>query len=205
MALSLAYTVDYNVAYSTADTGDHHALSGGFMGEHYMHQSYLFTGVKVSQDPAALSMIAASATNLQATMPQVTGERQDRSILNTVEGASHRQNRALELLVSHEAIIPTINSIGDRATRQRLDSAPGSQTSPPSALLRAEDGAHGQFQGVERHHGRAQKVRGKFTDSRRQEVQNIRKKGACIRCRMLRKTVSRKLSFTSLPMPNSAE
>ncbi|KAL8830258.1 MAG: hypothetical protein Q9170_005810, partial [Blastenia crenularia] len=36
--------------------------------------------------------------------------------------------------------------------------------------------------------GRAQKVRGRFTDLRRQEVQNIRKKGACIRCRMLRKT-----------------
>ncbi|KAL8715266.1 MAG: hypothetical protein Q9220_001224 [cf. Caloplaca sp. 1 TL-2023] len=40
----------------------------------------------------------------------------------------------------------------------------------------------------EKSYGRSQKVRGKFTDLRRQEVQKIRKKGACIRCRMLRKT-----------------
>ncbi len=125
MALNLAYIVDYNVAYSAADSIDHHALSGGFMGEHYMHQSYPLLGVKGSQDPAALSMIAASATNLQATMHQATGECQDRSILNAVEGASHRESKGLEVLVSHEAIIPTIKSAGDRATRQRLDPAPG--------------------------------------------------------------------------------
>lgn len=34
------------------------------------------------------------------------------------------------------------------------------------------------------------KVRGKFDNSRRQEVQEVRKIGACIRCRMLKKTCS---------------
>ena len=34
------------------------------------------------------------------------------------------------------------------------------------------------------------KARGKFTDTRRREVQEIRKQGACIRCRMLKKPVS---------------
>jgi hypothetical protein len=34
------------------------------------------------------------------------------------------------------------------------------------------------------------KVRGKFDNSRRQEVQEVRKVGACIRCRMLKKTCS---------------
>ena len=33
------------------------------------------------------------------------------------------------------------------------------------------------------------KVRGRFTDSRRKEVQEVRKRGACIRCRMLKKPV----------------
>lgn len=33
------------------------------------------------------------------------------------------------------------------------------------------------------------KVRGRFSDSRRKEVQDVRKKGACIRCRMLKKPV----------------
>lgn len=34
------------------------------------------------------------------------------------------------------------------------------------------------------------KVRGRFTASRRKEVQEVRKRGACIRCRMLKKPVS---------------
>lgn len=34
------------------------------------------------------------------------------------------------------------------------------------------------------------KVRGRFSDSRRKEVQEVRKRGACIRCRMLKKPVS---------------
>jgi hypothetical protein len=34
------------------------------------------------------------------------------------------------------------------------------------------------------------KVRGKFTTSRRKEVQDVRKKGACLRCRMLKKPCS---------------
>ena len=38
-------------------------------------------------------------------------------------------------------------------------------------------------------YSRKHKVRGKFSDSRRKEVQEVRKRGACIRCRMLRKTV----------------
>ncbi|KAH0551082.1 hypothetical protein GP486_007570 [Trichoglossum hirsutum] len=35
------------------------------------------------------------------------------------------------------------------------------------------------------------KVRGRFTASRRKEVQEVRKRGACIRCRMLKKPISR--------------
>lgn len=34
------------------------------------------------------------------------------------------------------------------------------------------------------------KVRGRFTDTRRKEVQEVRKRGACIRCRMLKKPCS---------------
>ena len=34
-------------------------------------------------------------------------------------------------------------------------------------------------------------VRGRFSEGRRKEVQNIRRQGACLRCRMLKKPVSR--------------
>jgi hypothetical protein len=46
---------------------------------------------------------------------------------------------------------------------------------------RASEGAPGSL--------RNQRKRGKFSDARRKEVLGVRKKGACIRCRMLRKTV----------------
>lgn len=41
--------------------------------------------------------------------------------------------------------------------------------------------------------------RGRFTDNRRREVQDVRKQGACIRCRMLKKPVS-DLTHMSKPM-----
>lgn len=174
------------------------------MGPHYLHPSYPLTGVKGSQDPAALSMIAASATNLQATMLQVTGDRQDESTVDFVEEASPRQRMASEVPVTHDGSIHTANSVRDHGTSQRLEPAPKPLINSPSAILNPEDGSHHQIQGPERVHGRAQKVRGKFTDSRRQEVQKIRKKGACIRCRMLRKTVGRKLSLLLLHTRNPA-
>lgn len=42
------------------------------------------------------------------------------------------------------------------------------------------------------------KVRGRFTPSRRKEVQEVRKRGACLRCRMLKKPV---LLHTSTSFP----
>ncbi|KAL8929935.1 MAG: hypothetical protein Q9208_001079 [Pyrenodesmia sp. 3 TL-2023] len=186
---SLQENVAYNVAYSAPDGDENHALSGGLMGAHYLHQSYPLTGVKWSQDPAALSMIAASATNLQATMPQATGDHQDQSTVNVMEEDSPRQYITSNVPMAPDGSIHTEDSVPDRATTQRLQPAPGPLAHLTSAISRAEDGPHHQIHGLERLHGRAQKVRGKFTDSRRQEVQNIRKKGACIRCRMLRKTL----------------
>ena len=70
-----------------------------------------------------------------------------------------------------------------------LPPAPKQLPNRPHIESRLEHSSSGQTSGFEKIHGRAQKVRGKFTDTRRQEVQEIRKKGACIRCRMLRKTV----------------
>ena len=54
---------------------------------------------------------------------------------------------------------------------------------------RPTTGEKGQSDSSNRY-SRVHKVRGKFSDSRRKEVQEVRKRGACIRCRMLRKTVS---------------
>jgi hypothetical protein len=46
------------------------------------------------------------------------------------------------------------------------------------------------------------KVRGRFTAERRREVQEVRKRGACIRCRMLKKPVRITVSLTKEAFTN---
>jgi hypothetical protein len=48
------------------------------------------------------------------------------------------------------------------------------------------------------------KVRGRFSASRRKEVQEVRKRGACIRCRMLKKPVRLSATFKSMTDSSSA-
>ena len=48
------------------------------------------------------------------------------------------------------------------------------------------------------------KVRGKFSDSRRKQVQDVRKMGACLRCRMLKKPCSNETPCTTCQSVESA-
>lgn len=173
-------------------------MSGGPNADHSPILDYPFSGVKDSQDPAALSIIAASATNLEAMMPQGTGGHQDQGAMAAARGLISQQSLVSDVpATSRESMIST-NPVDDPSKRQRLEPVPGLSTSPVPTLHGPEDGSNHQTHGPMKPHGRAQKIRGKFTDSRRQEVQHIRKKGACIRCRMLRKTVSAKQPLSSL-------
>ena len=83
---------------------------------------------------------------------------------------------------------PLLQNVGTNAERQPLAETTVQASSHPRAVA-ADVVNKNSRPGHVRTSGRAQRIRGKFSDSRRQEVRSIRKKGACIRCRMLRKTV----------------
>lgn len=185
--------MDYNVAYSTAERDGSHAMSGSLL-EHDSAQSVQpFAEVKRSQDPAMLSMVAASAADLQVmVMPHGIGNEQDQATTAVAQEAGSQQSMAT---ATHSEDLDPAKSVEDSTGRQRLKPVPRPLMDTSSAVSGPDIGLSQQPCSSEKLLGRAQKVRGKFTDSRRQEVQKMRKKGACIRCRMLRKTVRpRKLS-----------
>ena len=182
----LLCTDDYN-AYSTPETDGSHGTSGASTSGRYPAYHHAFPGAQDSQDAATLSLIAASATNLEASMPPNMEHQQSENIDSPQLPVVHHTN-ATDSAVTHLENPIQIDSVTTPAMVPCLEPASGPLLNAPSAN-RGLAGASKHPQGHEKYHGRAQKVRGKFTDSRRQEVQNIRKKGACIRCRMLRKTV----------------
>jgi hypothetical protein len=63
------------------------------------------------------------------------------------------------------------------------DDSPPNHAEPPAFTVN-----HGGFGLLQR--ANKNKVRGRFTEERRKEVQTVRKKGACLRCRMLKKPCS---------------
>lgn len=193
ISLSFDYTADYSVAYSTSVGDGSHAVSGESIANAFPSSHDPFTGVRGPQDYASLSKIAASATDLEAMMPQSSGGHQDQATTATAHGAVFQSPTTSDAPVNHsENTRPTVH-VDDAAKRKLVEPVPG-LSSNPTSTPEAEYGAAHQTRPLEKPRGRAQKIRGKFTDTRRQEVQNIRKKGACIRCRMLRKTVGPQLT-----------
>ena len=132
-------------------------------------------------------MIAASASSLEAMIPD--SERLDDASgpLVHAEGLHHtdppRDTTRRSMWSPVEAYVRIIE-------REASDGPTGKVSSALQPIAMSLKGAL-KHAGAEHLvvHGRGQKRRGKLSSSRRQEVQNMRKQGACIRCRMLRKTV----------------
>ncbi|KAL8964977.1 MAG: hypothetical protein Q9183_004101 [Haloplaca sp. 2 TL-2023] len=137
-----------------------------------------------SRDHARLSEIAASATNLGAFMSR---EKQidDSMLLVTDEQPLRASGAGVKSLSTGPSIPPAAPS----AMSQPLELLPHPSSDPSFSRLHHEHESREPGGSFGKPHGRAQRIRGKFTNSRRQEVLSVRKKGACIRCRMLRKTV----------------
>ena len=148
-------------------------------------------------------MIAASASELEATTPVGDGsiEVYSKNINNpsiNAEGSSHAEYAYVSTFIPTRPSVKAHSSSADKNAPEK-SLAKALQFSRPIAMH-----IQGQprYPSTERStiHGRGQKARGKLSSSRRQEVQNMRKQGACIRCRMLRKTVCfRTLFLLQLP------
>ena len=140
------------------------------------------------KDPSALSLIAASASDLEpmpgyAALPLEPGTEMS-SFDSYDKPFDPHGPRFVSTWPLHQA------SHGDDA-KNPTTPIPRAATHPraiainPNGPRRGSSVDNAASQGETRH-----KVRGRFTDSRREEVQKVRKMGACIRCRMLRKPVS---------------
>ncbi|KAL8673372.1 MAG: hypothetical protein Q9168_002198, partial [Polycauliona sp. 1 TL-2023] len=187
---SLVENGDHNTRFNSGTHAGYANPSAAIDPSHASSMN-LYHSRKPSQDPARLSLIAASATDLEARLPPINGERRDQH---------HTSQSPASVL--HESLLPRepLLNTGSSVLRDPIEdptSMPGLTPAAPGPLLnrlhirsKPERSPSRHNRGSDKPHGRAQKVRGKFTDSRRQEVQEIRKKGACIRCRMLRKTCS---------------
>ena len=142
---------------------------------HYTNDASIHP-TSTESNSSTLSMIAASARDLEAILPQVRPSGEKACSLNQADQTSSTIGSAttwpskrsnLDDGVQDESIAKLARAAADLRANIR-----GNDSKSPNSSAR---------------HSRS-KVRGKFTDSRRKEVQEVRKKGACIRCRMLRKT-----------------
>ncbi len=139
-----------------------------------------------------LSMIAASAGSLEVMMPD--NERLDHNGMNGTKVTSvyaeglRQADQAYD--ATHVSTHPSLQAYTNSVERAASDGIAGHVSSFLRPIAMSLNGAP-RYSPAENtsFHGRAQKTRGKLSSSRRQEVQNMRKQGACIRCRMLRKTV----------------
>lgn len=141
------------------------------------------------KDPSALSLIAASASDLEP-MPGYTAlPLEPGTEVSSFDSYDKPFDTNGPKFVStwplHQA------DQADNAKGPTMALMPRAATYPraiainPNGPRRGSSVDNAASQGEIRH-----KVRGRFTDSRREEVQKVRKMGACIRCRMLRKPVS---------------
>jgi len=132
-----------------------------------------------------LTSIAASATSLEALLPLTQMSN---------DSKANGNSRPFDTYSEVQALRPTSTWPQKRNGPARTLSSGSAakiaraSTYPRAIAMNVNRSSRGSETDGERPH-RNQKIRGKFSDSRRKEVQEIRKKGACIRCRMLRKTV----------------
>jgi hypothetical protein len=132
-----------------------------------------------------LSTIAASASNLEASLLGAKQNIHAEGSDNAPRPDLHSELQGLRPPSTRSMRRPGPNAAAQEdegSTLVRTENVPRAIAVDPTRPLRNNSGNSSS-------RSRAQKIRGKFSDTRRKEVQEVRKKGACIRCRMLRKTV----------------
>ena len=139
------------------------------------------TTVDTSYD---LSRIAASASDLEALLPLTELSTDHETASNEGPFDTYVQVQTLK----PSSTWPTRQvSSNQLSSTHSIASVARASTYPKALAIHASRSPRSSEN--EERPLRNQRIRGKFTESRRKEVREIRKKGACIRCRMLRKTV----------------
>ncbi|KAJ4354452.1 uncharacterized protein N0V89_006189 [Didymosphaeria variabile] len=90
----------------------------------------------------------------------------------------------------HNSIDPLLPEEADAKQHVIMDENTAKAPSHPRPIAPNSTQTHFGTDFSVNHKSVKPKVRGRFTDTRRKEVQEVRKRGACIRCRMLKKPCS---------------
>ncbi|KAL8653075.1 MAG: hypothetical protein Q9210_002321, partial [Variospora velana] len=151
--------VDYNLASSTAERDGSHAMSSSLLMHDSAQSVQPFAEVKRSQDPAMLSMIAASAADLQVIMPHGIGNERDQAATAVAQEAGSQQSMAT---ATHSEDLDPAKSVEESTGRQRLKPVPRPLMDTPSAVSGPDFGSSHQTCSTEKLLGRAQKVRDIF-------------------------------------------
>lgn len=142
-----------------------------------------------------LVMTASAANELSNILPMSNGlpMEPELNLSNTVMSDRYFQNQGRQQWSNPPP--PSIDPLlHDHNKEQAVPKDDGLHTNVPQQrpIAMNPNGSQGQFttdfsMSPKPH---KPKVRGRFSDSRRKEVQEVRKRGACIRCRMLKKPCS---------------
>ena len=172
----MAFDADQFLVPAVANLASPSVFSGAEMG----------VGIDASTGGAAgdLADIAVSASRLQASLL----ERERSVACEDTDGYGSLDIYSKIQALRAPSTWPVKRTLVSRSPSSGraagLERAP---THPNDTIYGSNIPSMADTLGVQHHS--AQKIRGKFSDVRRKEVQEVRKRGACIRCRMLRKTV----------------
>ncbi|MCJ1321750.1 hypothetical protein MMC15_007095 [Xylographa vitiligo] len=177
LATSIAFDSDQFLVSGTAGS----SLSSAFSAA----DQALGFSTSTSGEAVDLANIAASASHLQAVLmeaePSVPHETTDGhgpfDVYSEVQALRSPSTWPSKRIITHRSL-----------SSERVAGPERASTHPYGPAY--ESNLQSMTDASSEQHHRAQKIRGKFSDVRRKEVQEVRKRGACIRCRMLRKTCS---------------
>ncbi|GME31412.1 Sterol regulatory element-binding protein cleavage-activating protein [Neofusicoccum parvum] len=137
--------------------------------------------------PSPLVMAASAAEELRANMPNANHSMEQPTGAN--DPSHHQQGRLTGIWASIDPVLQLQDATRDHSEpHSPSPTAGGSATyHRPIAINPNGQQAHFTTDFSMNPKPAKPKVRGRFSDSRRKEVQEVRKRGACIRCRMLKK------------------
>ncbi|KAF2460891.1 hypothetical protein BDY21DRAFT_134317 [Lineolata rhizophorae] len=167
-----------------------HAASAQFLPQDSLTESpnpQSSQAATTSMVPSPLVMAASAANELQAMMPN---DNSNQSLAADADQYLHPQGRTPTGWPNNSD--PAIDPALPESSKEPPETTPSKAQNYTRPIAMNPSTTQAQFlaEFVDGQRPTKPKVRGRFTDTRRKEVQEVRKRGACIRCRMLKKSCS---------------
>lgn len=153
----------------------------------------LSSSASMAQMVPSLVMAASAANDLMPLTNSMTMEPDMTMTAQGIHGISDKNfttQRGQWPNLQPNSLDPMLHDYGKDRSISRGDHMNKATAHPRPIAMNPNTQTHFTTDFSMNHKPPKPKVRGRFTDSRRKEVQEVRKRGACIRCRMLKKPCS---------------